>query len=310
MAKSILIAEDDIHIAELLKIILEAKGYITYWAKDGEETVGEINRLRPDLILLDVMMPKMNGYEVLRIIKEKEELKSIPVIFVTVRGETDSKVVGLRLGGNDYITKPFDLDELIARVETGLRIKGEMDSLLAQNRRLSELSITDPLTGLYSVQYFMERFHEEIERAKRYQYPISCAVIDVDNFKNIRETYGQLKSEQLLQQLAIMLKHSNRVVDILSRYEEEKFIMILPQTDLGGAEALCERYHKQVSDSPLLQADPNLKISISIGVAAYTIAQIDSKEELLRQADKALQEAQRLGKNRVMLAQPEIINIS
>jgi diguanylate cyclase (GGDEF)-like protein len=309
MAETILIAEDDTHIAELIKIILEAKGYTTHWAKDGEEAIQEVNRLKPDLILLDVMMPKLNGYEVLRMIKEKEELKAIPVIFVTVRGETDSKVVGLRLGGNDYITKPFDLDELIARVETALRIKGEHDNLRSQNRRLSELSMTDPLTGLYNRRYLMERFHEEIERAKRYQYPISCVIVDIDDFKLINDTYGHLKGDQLLQQLAIIMKNSNRVVDILSRYGGEEFIMILPQTNLGGAETVSERYRQLVAGFQILPGEPDLRITVSMGASAYSTSKIGTKEELLRQADEALYEAKRLGKNRVMLARPETTDL-
>ncbi|NTV52954.1 MAG: diguanylate cyclase [Candidatus Firestonebacteria bacterium] len=304
MAETILIAEDDAHIAELIKIILEAKNYTTHWAKDGQEAVQAANQLKPDLILLDVMMPKLNGYEVLRSIKEKDELKHIPVIFVTVRGETDSKVVGLRLGGNDYITKPFDLDELIARVETALRIKGEHDHLRAQNRRLSELSMTDPLTGLYNRRYLMERFHEELERAKRYQYPIACLKVDVDDFKLLNEAHGHMKGDQVLQQLAILLKNTNRVVDILARYGGEQFLLILPQTNLGGAEAVGERYRQQVQSAQIFQNDPALRITVSLGVAAYATETIDTEEELLRQADEALLEAKRLGKNRLVLAQP------
>ena len=301
MAETILIAEDDIHIAELIKIILEAKKYETYWARDGQEALQEAIRLKPDLILLDVMMPKLNGYEVLRSIKERDDLKHIPVIFVTVRGETDSKVVGLRLGGNDYITKPFDLDELIARVETALRIKGEHDTLRAQNRRLSELSMTDPLTGLYNRRYLMERFHEEIERAKRYQYPISCVIVDIDDFKLINDSFGHLKGDQMLQQLAILMKNTNRVVDILARYGGEEFLMILPQTNLGGAEAVGERYRQLVQDLQILQNEPDLRVTVSLGASAYSTHKIGTKETLLRQAEEALTEAKRLGKNRIAL---------
>jgi diguanylate cyclase (GGDEF)-like protein len=310
MAETILIAEDDAHIAELIKIILEAKNYTTHWAKDGQEAVQEANRLKPDLILLDVMMPKLNGYEVLRSIKEKEELKHIPVIFVTVRGETDSKVVGLRLGGNDYITKPFDLDELIARVETALRIKGENDHLRAQNRRLSELSMTDPLTGLYNRRYLMERFHEEIERAKRYQYPVSCLLVDVDDFKLLNDAHGHMKGDQVLQQLAIIMKNTNRVVDILARYGGEEFLLILPQTNLGGAEAVGERYRQQVQNAQIFQNDPTLRLTVSLGAAAYSTEAIGTEEELLRQASEALLEAKRLGKNRIALAHPGASKLS
>ncbi len=303
--ETILIAEDDAHIAELIKIILEAKGYITHWAQDGQEALDEVRRLRPDLMLLDVMMPKLNGYEVLRQMKENEELKHIPVIFVTVRGETDSKVVGLRLGGHDYITKPFDLDELIARVEAALRIKGEHDNLRAANRRLAELSMTDPLTSLYNRRYLMERFDEEIERARRYAYPIACIMVDIDDFKQINDNYGHLQGDQALQQLALIMKNSNRVVDILARYGGEEFLMILPQTNLGGAETVAERFRQLIETARLVPGDPQQVLTVSLGASAYPAKRIGSKEELLKRADEAMYEAKRLGKNRLVLAQDE-----
>jgi diguanylate cyclase (GGDEF)-like protein len=212
--------------------------------------------------------------------------------------------VGLRLGGNDYITKPFDLDELIARVETALRIKGEHDHLRAQNRRLAELSMTDPLTGLYNRRYLMERFHEEIERAKRYRYPISCLMVDVDEFKLLNDSQGHMKGDQVLQQLAIILKNTNRVVDILARYGGEEFLLILPQTNLGGAEAVGERYRQAVQNAQIFQNEPALRITVSLGGAAYSTDNIGTEEDLLRQAGEALLEAKRLGKNRIALAQP------
>ncbi len=305
MAEIILIAEDDAHIAELIKIILETKGYETHWAKDGQEAIQEAQRLKPDLMLLDVMMPKLNGYEVLRLLKENNDLKDMPVIFVTVRGETDSKVVGLRLGGHDYITKPFDLDELIARVEAALRIKGEHDDLRAANRRLAELSMTDPLTSLYNRRYLVERFEEEIERAKRYVFPIACVIVDIDDFKYINDTYGHLAGDQVLQQLALIMKNSNRVVDILARYGGEEFIMVLPQTNLGGAETVAERYRQMVESSRMVPGDPGRRITISIGASAFAADRIGSREELLQQADAALYEAKRQGKNRLVLARPD-----
>jgi len=301
MSESILIAEDDAHIAELIKIILETKGYTTHWAKDGQEALVEAERLRPDLILLDVMMPKLNGYEVLRHLKDNSDLKNIPIIFVTVRGETDSKVVGLRLGGHDYITKPFDLDELIARVEAALRIKGEHDTLRAVNRRLAELSMTDPLTSLYNRRYLMERFEEEVERARRYAYPVACCMVDIDDFKYVNDTYGHLQGDQVLQQLAMIMKNSNRVVDILARFGGEEFLMILPQTNLGGAETVAERLRQMTQDASLVPSDPNFRITVSIGASEFSADMTDAKADMLKQADDALFEAKRQGKNRVRL---------
>lgn len=304
MSERILIAEDDANIAELVKIILEAKGYITLWSKDGREALKMAEENLPDLILLDVMMPKLNGYEVLKLLKENESLQHIPVIFLTVKGETDSKVVGLRMGGHDYITKPFDLDELIARVEAALRIKGEHDHLREVNQRLSELSMTDPLTSLYNRRYLMERFHEEVERARRYKYPLACLMLDIDNFKSINDTYGHLQGDQILQQIAVIMKNSNRVVDIIARYGGEEFLLILPQTDLGGAKVVGERLCKLISETRFIRNDPDQLVTISLGASAFASDNVGTKEELLKSADDALLEAKRQGKNRLVSAPP------
>ncbi|MCK5241982.1 diguanylate cyclase [bacterium] len=300
MTENILIAEDDANIAELVKIILEVKGYSITWAKDGQEAMDLAQEIVPDLILLDVMMPRLNGYEVLKLLKENDSLNHIPVIFLTVKGETDSKVVGLRMGGHDYITKPFDLDELIARVEAALRIKGEHDHLREANQRLSELSMTDPLTSLYNRRYLMERFHEEVERARRYKYPMACIMMDIDDFKNINDTYGHLQGDQILQKVAMIMKNSNRVVDIIARYGGEEFLLILPQTDLGGAVVVGERLGSLISESRFINDDPEQVVTISLGASAYTSEQTGTKEELLKEADDALLEAKRQGKNRLV----------
>ncbi|MEW6515957.1 MAG: diguanylate cyclase [candidate division FCPU426 bacterium] len=302
MSERILIAEDDANIAELVKIILEAKGYATLWSQDGREALKMAEENLPDLILLDVMMPKLNGYEVLKLLKENETLQHIPVIFLTVKGETDSKVVGLRMGGHDYITKPFDLDELIARVEAALRIKGEHDHLREVNQRLSELSMTDPLTSLYNRRYLMERFHEEVERARRYKYPLACLMLDIDNFKFINDTYGHLQGDQILQQIAVIMKNSNRVVDIIARYGGEEFLLILPQTDLGGAKVVGERLCKLIAETRFIRNDPDQLITISLGASAFASDNAGTKEELLKMADDALLEAKRQGKNRLVSA--------
>jgi diguanylate cyclase (GGDEF)-like protein len=246
------------------------------------------------------MMPRLNGYEVLKLLKENTSLHHIPVIFLTVKGETDSKVVGLRMGGHDYITKPFDLDELIARVESALRIKSEQDHLREVNQRLSELSMTDPLTSLYNRRYLMERFHEEVERARRYKFPIACLMVDIDRFQQINENYGHLQGDQILQQMAVIMKNSNRVVDIIARYGGEEFLLILPQTDLGGAAAVGQRLSTLVQETRFIRNHPDQQVTISLGASAFQTNQIGTKEALLKAAEEALSEAKKLGLNNLV----------
>jgi two-component system, cell cycle response regulator len=302
MLGRILYAEDDAAIAELIKTLLENKGYLTQWARDGEEVMHLIPAFKPSLILLDVMMPKMNGYAVLEQLQQHSEYKAIPVIFLTVKAETDSKVVGLRMGSYDYITKPFDIEELLARVETVLRIKSEHDRLLQVNRRLADLSMTDPLTGLYNRRFLTERLREEIDRAKRYQYPIACIIIDIDDFKKVNDSYGHVQGDQVLQQVALLLKNSTRVVDIVVRYGGEEFLVILPQTDIGGAEIVGERFRNMILEKGALVNNTFYPITISLGASAFASANISSEVELVKQADTALYLAKRQGKNRLAIS--------
>ena len=299
MVKKVLIVEDDAGIADLIKITLGQGDVETTWAMDGEQALRLAKDHAPDLILMDVLIPKMNGYEVVKQLKETEELKHIPVIFVTVKDETLSKVTGLQIGAHDYITKPFDLDELYARVYAALRIKGENDNLRAVNHRLAEMSITDPLTGLHNRRYLMERFDEEVERARRYQLPIACLMIDVDNFKAINDLHGHNTGDYILEQIALAMKNSNRVVDILVRYGGDEFFIILPQTDQGGAFTVAERVRANVQDSRLIRAKPDQNVTLSIGVAAFPAGQIGNAADMLKSADEALYRAKQKGKNQV-----------
>jgi two-component system, cell cycle response regulator len=302
MPITILITEDDPHIAELLQTILTSKGYKTHWVNSGEKALEKVREVHPDLILLDVILPHLNGYEVCARLKKDPDFSNIPVIFVTVSAETDNKVVGLRMGGHDYITKPFDLEELLARIETVLRVKNEQETLRTQNRRLAEMSVTDPLTGLYNRRFLNERMLEELDRAQRYQYPISCLMLDIDNFKEVNDSKGHIQGDRILQEISVLLKNCSRVVDIPVRYGGEEFLLVLPQTDLGGANVVGERIRKTIETTQFFKEDPKMQVTVSLGAAAFSHDQIHSAEKLLKLADEALYEAKRAGKNRLVQA--------
>jgi diguanylate cyclase (GGDEF)-like protein len=244
---------------------------------------------------MDVMMPRLNGYEVAHLLKENLELKEISIIFLTAKDETDKKVAGLRMGGHDYITKPFDIYELMARIEAALRIRSIPGPLHRDDRRLAELSLADPLTGVYSQNYLLERLAEEIERARKYCYPIACVVIDIDHFKTINEKYGRVQGDQALQRLAILLKKANRVVDLVGRLGADQFLVLLTQTDLGGAKVVAERLHTQIGRARLVAINPNQPLSVSVGISAFPGSRVGTKDEMLKQAREALQEAKSRG---------------
>lgn len=295
MAEIILVAEDDPQIVELIKIILETKQYEIVWAKDGEEAVKQARKIKPDLILLDIMMPKLNGYEVMHLLKEDIELEAIPTIFLTAKDQTDDKVVGLKMGSHDYITKPFDIYELIARVEAALRIKNIIGPFRKNDRRAQDLLLADPLTGLFKKPYLIERIEEELIRAKRHRYPVACLLMKIDEFNRIRKKFGQLQSDQALQQLAALFKISNRVVDVIGRYAEDQFLAFLTQTDFGGLEIFGQRLKEKVSRTRLLTADPKFQITVSIGGLALYLDYADPIPALLDQLEQLLAEAIRNG---------------
>jgi diguanylate cyclase (GGDEF)-like protein len=301
MAESILIAEDDQGTLELVKVILETKGYELTWARDGEEALQMAKEQKPDLILMDVMMPKLNGYEVAHLLKENLDMKDISIIFLTAKNEPDKKIAGLRMGGDDYITKPFDIYELIARIEAALRMRSIPGPLHRDDRRMAELSLADPLTGVYNQNYFMERFAEEIDRARKYCYPVACVLIDIDNFKKINDTFGRVQGDQVLQRVSMILKQKNRVVDMLGRYGVDQFIVQLTQTDLGGAKVVAQRFSEQINRARLVTVDPNYQVTLSIGVAAFSSMRIGSKEDLVRQVKQALIDAKNKGGNQLVL---------
>ncbi len=301
MAEVILIAEDDPQIVELLKIILETKQYEICWAKDGEEAMAVAKKTKPDLILLDIMMPKLNGYEVMHLLKEDPELKDIPAIFLTAKGTMEDKVTGLKMGSHDYITKPFDIYELIARVEAALRLKNVVGPFRKRDRRAKDILLADPLTGLYNKHYFKERMQEELGRAKQYNYPIACLMIDVDDYQVVKNKFGELPANQMLQQLAVLLKYSNRVVDVIGRLSTDRFVACLTQTDQGGLKVFGERLREKIQRARLVTADPQFQVTVSLGGVALNSDTEGKLDYLLSTAEEMLRQAKTEGKNHLVI---------
>src|SRR5690606_16739651 len=186
----ILVVDDSRDNLEILATRLRFRGYAVETAASGEEALARVAENPPDLILLDIMMPGIDGYEVARRIKGDPTLPFIPIILLTARDTTQDKVEGLDAGADDYLTKPINFPELEARVRSMLRIKELQDDLERKNRELERLSISDGLTGLFNHRHIQEVVHEEFERAKRTGEPLSVVMFDFDHFKRVNDTYG------------------------------------------------------------------------------------------------------------------------
>lgn len=296
----VLVIDDSKSIAEFCRQILDPRGIQVIWSSDGLKGLEEAKRAKPDLILLDVVMPNLDGYKTLQRLKQVEITSDIPVIMFSTMKEAMDKIKGLELGAVDYIAKPFDAGELIARVNTQLRLKRLHDALLEKTERLSKLADKDGLTGLYNHRYFQDKLTEEFVRAKRYELPLSNILMDIDYFKKINDTYGHAVGDVVLKGIGSMLKGSTRKdIDTPARYGGEEFAIILPHTELSKALKVAERLRKAVAEHPFKVPSGQISITVSFGVAAIPHPEINDKQTLIKASDEALYRAKEKGRNKV-----------
>jgi diguanylate cyclase (GGDEF)-like protein len=295
----VLIIDDNKLIRQLATTLLSKKNYNVLTAENGEQGIELAQSFKPEVILLDVMMPEVDGYEVCKRLKSNDKTKNIPIIMVTSMTESIDKIKGLELGAADYVTKPFDHGELQARVATQAKMKNLWDELQEKNLILEELSKKDGLTDLYNHRHFHERISEEFKRAKRYKLPLCCVLIDLDHFKNVNDTYGHQAGDNILKSLAEIVVGNIREVDIAARYGGEEFALILPHIALKDAVIMANRIRTNVESEIFRFNDININITISMGVAGMLDNKASSYNELIRFADEALYAAKANGRNRV-----------
>jgi len=303
----ILVVDDHEDNIELLRARLEARGYIVDSAADGQAALDQVDRQCPDLILLDVMMPKMDGIEVVRRLKKNSALPFIPVIMQTALDSTENKVEGLDAGADDYITKPINFAELEARVNSLLRIKKLQNELAEREKQLSslndklrEISLTDGLTKVDNRRSLEERLHEMWEHSVRLHEPLAIVMCDIDKFKSVNDNYGHQAGDAVLQQFARLLKDEAREIDRVGRYGGEEFLLILPGTVLDAAVTFAERLREKVANHTFTFPGGTLERTMSCGVSASPHPKVKDQEALLRTADDALYVAKETGRNRVV----------
>lgn len=308
--RSKILVVDDIPLnRKLQKTYLESVGYQVILANDGIEALQRIEQDSPDLILLDVMMPKMNGFQVCRRVKDTENTRFIPIIMVTALNEIEDKVKGIEAGADDFISKPFNKTELLARVKSLLRIKHLHDELelkvkeleFAQSK-LIQLAITDGLTELYNYRYFKEQLAQEIIRARRHNTNVSIAMIDIDYFKNYNDTHGHPAGDLVLKTIADLLRNNIRKIDVAARYGGEEFALILVETDKQAAGYVADKIKNLIEQQKFNyeETQPNGKLTISMGVASFPNDAMTA-DDLVNMADQRLYRAKKAGRNRVVL---------
>jgi diguanylate cyclase (GGDEF)-like protein len=289
--KTILIVDDTITNLDILYELLD--GYDIVPSTNGKEVFEIISQIDIDLILLDIMMPEMDGYEVCEKLKRDPNTKNIPIIFITAKTDEDSIEKAYDVGGSDYITKPFKPKELLARVKRELKLQE------LQNE-LKLLASTDPMTKLYNRRHFTSISEHTLELAKRSKQEISLIMIDIDKFKNVNDTYGHQVGDEVIIFLANSLLSSQRTSDVICRYGGEEFVILLPNTSKTDALKVAETTRKMIEKSSIsLENTQDLKFTISLGVSDVNIENEVNIETALKRADNALYRAKESGRNRV-----------
>ncbi|MDA8173896.1 MAG: diguanylate cyclase [Nitrospiraceae bacterium] len=311
MAKArILFVEDSRSQAAATSDFLERAGYDVVWAENGTSAI-KVAKTEPiDVIILDLELPDLNGNEVCRWLKVNEDTRGIPIIMLTAKAGVQNKVAGLEAGADDYLSKPYMDSELSARIYASLRTKALQDELRRKNQQLQDLlskvevlAVTDPLTSLFNRRYFENMLVKEVERARRYEAPFSCMMIDLDHFKRINDAFGHVAGDSVLVETSSILRSSLRGVDTVARWGGEEFVILLPESSKEASLIPANRILESVAAHSFRLA-PGTVITVSIGMADSSgISADELGDRVLSDADTALYLAKRNGRNRIELYQ-------
>lgn len=303
--QTILIIDDAKENIVVLSRLLKSQADIVF-AVSGEDGLEKANSYDPDLILLDISMPGLNGFEVLERLKKSPVTAEIPIIFITGIPDSDTEEQGLNLGAVDYITKPFAPAVVKARVRHQLKLQRLTNALKEANARLTLLAMTDPLTGSHNRRHFFDMLENELVRARRHQHPTSLMVMDIDRFKNINDNYGHDIGDQVIIEVAKISSAMLRKNDVFGRLGGEEFAILLPETPLEEANRIANRLCRQIAETSVPTPDKTVSFTVSCGVTQ--VNEDDEKpEQILKRADVALYRAKQDGRNKVIAFNPQKI---
>lgn len=297
----ILAIDDTPYNLDILKNGLEDEGFDMVTAQSGREGLALIDQERPDLVLLDIGMPEMDGHQVLQQIRLSDEHTELPVIILTANTEDSNLARCLESGANDYVTKPFSFTALVARINNVLRTQKDTIQLSRDVEKLRDLAYRDEMTGLLNRRAFFDRANAEFEMAKSSKEPLSIAILDIDHFKSINDEYGHPKGDEVLKAFGKLLKGSLRLHDVVGRIGGEEFAVCLPNSKPMNAYGTFERLRTRLCKEHLLSGDDGeiRPVTVSIGIVGLT----DQKEldSLMILADMALYRAKNQGRNRTIV---------
>ena len=293
----VLIAEDDAMYRRILESWLAKWGIQTISAEDGEQAWAILQEEPPpQLLIVDWVMPKVDGIELCRRIRQKQQGRYQYVLLVTGKEEKRDVVQGLESGADDYLTKPFDRNELRARIRVGKRILALQNDLILAREELLFQATHDALTGVWNRGALLDAFSRELQRGARSHTPTAVLMIDVDRFKRINDSHGHLTGDFILKEIVLRMQKAVRSYDFVGRYGGEEFLIVLPGCDRNQARDSAERIRLAVGREPVLMDGSEFPVTISIGVAVTTPGET-SESEVLASADAAMYRAKGAGRN-------------
>jgi two-component system cell cycle response regulator len=301
----LLLVEDEPTQRMMLERQLTRAGYVVETAENGEEALNKILEGQYQILLTDWDMPGMDGPTLCKRVREANLSTYLYILLLTGHLNTDDVVAGLGAGADDYIRKPANPAELLARLTAGSRIVQLEQSLREANDKIQLLSITDPLAGTFNRRYLNDQLLKEVDRARRYGRPLSVIMADIDRFKRINDERGHASGDEVLKRFADLSKNTLRPSDWIARYGGEEFVIVLPETDLVGAGIAAEKIRGACADAPMPLASGDLQVTSSFGVAALskpTESPDVAAAAMLKEADTALYTSKHEGRNRVTVA--------
>jgi diguanylate cyclase (GGDEF)-like protein len=299
----ILIAEDDPTSRRVLQALLEKWGYEVVLANEGRAAWQALQGEDvPPIAILDWVMPEMDGIQLCRSIRERGKEPYTYILLLTGRDRKQDIAKAFEAGVDDYLTKPFDADELKARLRAGTRIVALQESLISARDALQFEASHDPLTGLWNRGAILDALRRELGRAHRQGTPVASVLADLDHFKRVNDNYGHLIGDMVLRETARRMRSSVRLYDTVGRYGGEEFLLVMPACNATGAVELADRVRAQVCAEPIDTSQGEVQISLSAGVAVDCNPRDEDPTVLLRAADEALYRAKEKGRNRVELA--------
>ncbi len=310
--QNIVIVDDVTENLRLLSEILKERGYKVRPASSGAHALTTIRKEPPELILLDITMPGIDGYEVCEQLKADEQTRDIPVIFLSAHNEVFDRIKAFRVGGVDYITKPFNAEEVLTRVNTHIMLCAQRKALSLQNKeltvkntliaeqseKLEQLAARDFLTGLLNRRGFLEIARREETRSMRSKKQFALLILDIDHFKNINDTYGHECGDEVLVRVARVIEKALGGQDTVARWGGEEFVFLLPETETDGAKHVAEKIRSAIEKISHSSGEISIQVTVTIGICYYNGS--SSMEASIRSAYNALYGGKQQGRNQVV----------